>query len=295
MYDHQLDTFIAAAELGSFSRAAERQYISAPAVIKQINVLEKRLDVKLFERSPRGAVLTEAGKVLYDEAKDIIRRSNEAEARVRAAAGSRTCFIRLGNSLMNPCKPIVDIWRGISSLHPEFKLRIVPYDDSSKTVLSVLDTLGSDFDLIISPCNSEQWLRRCSFYPLRNVRICCAVSPGHRLEGKRLLELSDLAGEHILMLRKGDSPILDAVRKTLSSQCPGIDIKDTDYYDAEVLNRCAQEGDVLLTLKTWEDIHPLLTTIPVNWEYTMPYGIIYPRSPSREIKKFVDIVKSSVG
>ena len=51
MYNPQLDTFICVVEAGSFSKAAEELYISAPAVIKQINSLENSLNLQLFERT----------------------------------------------------------------------------------------------------------------------------------------------------------------------------------------------------------------------------------------------------
>ena len=53
MYNPQLDTFICVVEAGSFSKAAEELYISAPAVIKQINSLENSLNLQLFERTHR--------------------------------------------------------------------------------------------------------------------------------------------------------------------------------------------------------------------------------------------------
>ena len=45
MYSHMLDTFIAAADCGSFTKAAERLYISPTAVMKQMNALENHLDL----------------------------------------------------------------------------------------------------------------------------------------------------------------------------------------------------------------------------------------------------------
>ena len=54
MYNPQLETFLCVAEVGSFNKAAERLYISPPAVIKQINLLEENLGVQLFERTHRG-------------------------------------------------------------------------------------------------------------------------------------------------------------------------------------------------------------------------------------------------
>ena len=54
MYNPQLDTFICVVEAGSFSKAADKLYISPPAVIKQINSLENNLGVQLFARTHRG-------------------------------------------------------------------------------------------------------------------------------------------------------------------------------------------------------------------------------------------------
>ena len=72
MYNHQLDTFIQVADAGSFSKAAEALFISSTAVMKQINLLEGSLEVQLFNRTPRGLTLTNAGKSYYQDAKYMI-------------------------------------------------------------------------------------------------------------------------------------------------------------------------------------------------------------------------------
>ena len=51
MYNPQLDTFLCVADAGSFNKAAEELYISPPAVIKQINLLENSLGLTLFVRT----------------------------------------------------------------------------------------------------------------------------------------------------------------------------------------------------------------------------------------------------
>ena len=76
MYNPQLDAFLCVVEAGSFSKAAEQLYISAPAVIKQINSLEASLGMKLFDRTHRGLVVTEAGQSIYNDAKYIIGYCN---------------------------------------------------------------------------------------------------------------------------------------------------------------------------------------------------------------------------
>ena len=66
MYNHLLDTFIAVADCGSFTRAAGKLFISPTAVMKQMNALEAQLDLQLFFRSGKSFVLTPAGKYLYE-------------------------------------------------------------------------------------------------------------------------------------------------------------------------------------------------------------------------------------
>lgn len=91
MYNPQLDTFLCVVEAGSFSKAAEQLYISAPAVIKQINSLEASLGMKLFDRTHRGLVVTEAGQSIYNDAKYIIGYCKVSVQRAKEAAGIGRC------------------------------------------------------------------------------------------------------------------------------------------------------------------------------------------------------------
>lgn len=83
MYNPQLETFLRVADAGSFNKAAEEAYITPTAVIKQINLLESSLDVKLFERTHRGLILTKAGKSLYQDTKYIIQYCKDSVTRRR--------------------------------------------------------------------------------------------------------------------------------------------------------------------------------------------------------------------
>ena len=69
MYNPLLNTFVAVADCGSFTKASEVLFISPTAVMKQMNALEKHLELKLIERTPSGIHLTQAGAVIYKEAK----------------------------------------------------------------------------------------------------------------------------------------------------------------------------------------------------------------------------------
>lgn len=72
MYDRRLDAIVAAAELGSFSKAAERLSISTPALVKQVTTFEREFGVVAFERTHTGVRPTAAGASLVEDARKIM-------------------------------------------------------------------------------------------------------------------------------------------------------------------------------------------------------------------------------
>lgn len=84
----QLRYFVAIAEDGSFSRAAQRLHVSQPPLSTQIKALEQELGVKLLERTNRGVVLTAAGAVFFAETRAVLARLDHAKREtVRAGRG----------------------------------------------------------------------------------------------------------------------------------------------------------------------------------------------------------------
>ena len=78
MYNKYLEIFIQVADTGSFSKAAEKLYISSTAVMKQMNLMEQELGLDLLIRTNHGIKLTEVGKQIYKDCKFIIDYSNQA-------------------------------------------------------------------------------------------------------------------------------------------------------------------------------------------------------------------------
>ena len=77
MYNPQLETFLRVADAGSFNKAAERLYLSPPSVMKQVNALEKHLQLTLLERDSHGIRLTPAGQVIYRHARFLFDKKVE--------------------------------------------------------------------------------------------------------------------------------------------------------------------------------------------------------------------------
>ena len=289
MYNPVLDTFITVAECGSFTKASELLYISPTAVMKQMNTLEAHLDVKLTERTPTGVKLTAAGEIIYRDAKFMKDYSKKSLAEAKAAEHSYDTTFCVGTSLLNPAKPFMDIWYRVNKKFPDYKLHLVPFEDDHDGILSEIKKLGEKFDFLIGVCDSKAWLSLCNFMPLGRYKKMIAVSREHRLARKSSIDLEDLYGETLMMVERGDSGVNDFIRNDLEKNHPQIHIEDTpQFYDLSVFNRCAETGNVLLTIECWQEVHPGLVSIPVNWDYSIPYGLLYSLNAPDDVKRFVD-------
>lgn len=292
MYNPILDTFITVADCGSFTSAAERLYISPTAVMKQMNTLETHLGLVLTMRTPSGIKLTAAGQVIYRNAKLMIEYSRKSIAEANAAAHAADTTFCVGTSLLNPAKPFMDLWYRVNKDFPGYKLHLVPFEDNHDGILSEIEKLGEKFDFLIGVCDSKAWLSLCSFLPLGSYRKMVAVSREHRLASKQKIEISDLYGETLMMVRRGDSGINDFIRRDIEKNHPQIKIEDTpQFYDLSVFNRCAETNNVLLTIECWQEVHPALVTIPVKWDYKIPYGLLYSNDAPDDVLRFVDTIK----
>lgn len=293
MYNSQLTVFVCVADCGSFSKASEKLFISATAVMKQINSLEKHLNLKLIERTPRGILLTPAGDVIYRDAKFLFDYSRRSIENARQAMNVRDMTFCVGTSLLNPAKPFMDLWYRANKEFVNYKLHLVPFEDDHEGILSEIAQLGEKFDFLLGVCDSKLWLDKCNMLPLGRYRKMCAVSREHPLAQKKQLEISDLYGETLMMVKQGDSEVNDRIREDLTHNHPAIQIEDTPhFYDISVFNRCVETGNVLLILECWKDVHPALVTIPVNWDYSSPYGLLYALDPPEDVMRFVNEVKN---
>lgn len=292
MYNHQLDTFIQVADAGSFSKAGEAMFISPTAVMKQIDRLEETLAVQLFHRTPRGLTLTNAGKSYYQDARYMIQYAKDAKTRAKNAMQDDRSMIRFGSSLMTPCQFLMDLWPKIHAVEPELKFEVVNFENTPENARNILKNLGTGIDVVAGIFDDTMLaLRSCAALELMRVPLCCAVSIYHPLAQKKQLSVTDLYGEKLMMMQRNWSSYTDQLRDELWANHPQIEIVDFSFYNLEVFNRCEHDNALMMAVPQWSGVHPLLKILPVDWDYTIPFGLLHSPTPSDTVARFLQTME----
>lgn len=288
MYNHQLDTFIMVADVGSFNKAAERLYISANAVMKQINLLERNIGFPLFERTHTGLKLTRAGKSFYKDAKYIIQYSKEALVRANQIKDER--IIRLGVSFTTPVDYIMDLWNQMND--QSLKLELVSFENTPENAKEIMKNFGQKMD-IVAGIYSHNLLkeRNCLALKLYESPLALAIPRTHPLASKEIIKVEELKDEKILILKNGYLKDIDRVRIDLLSKNPSIILEEIPFFNIIAFNQCANENKLMIVIPEWKNIHPMLKIIPVQWNYTIPFGIMYSKHPSNDVQYFLNKIE----
>lgn len=249
MYDRRLVAISAAAELGSFSRAAAKLRVSTPALVKQVSGFEAEFGITLFERSHSGVKVTPAGALLVDDARSIMRQSEDALRRARRAAGDGGA-VRLGVSMMCPGRQTLSMWTGVHELEPSLRFEIVPVSDLYDERESVMRSLGREVDVVQSSFSTPRW------------------------------------GDACQKLRHGNDA-MDSLRIDLLAD-GGVDVIDVDSFDFALFNEAEEKGDAVLTCGAWSGVHPAFVGVPFLCGREVPVFLHYPLEPTLQVQKFVN-------
>jgi DNA-binding transcriptional LysR family regulator len=188
----QLRYFLAVAEEGRFSRAAQRLHIAAPSLSQQIRALERELRVPLFERTPQRVVLTIAGQALVERARVIVAEVERARAEVRAAGtGRERLTLRVANMadlvLDGPLRELAQGIDGVevsvSSSRGDDALEAVRQARADAAVVWSRRPIDRDLDGVV----------------LGTVLFGVVVPPGHRAAASARVPVAALAGEVLVM------------------------------------------------------------------------------------------------
>ena len=292
MLNRQLYVFVSCVESGSFAKAAEKLYLSPPAVMKHVNELEKKLGITLFERTSRGVMPTAAGRAFYEDAERMIALASEARTHaVQAAEREHGEKIRIGTIPLYNTDELFALIQKHGQIFSRFSVQALCFDADSGSVRSHFDKLGKEIDFFFASGDSRVWLRQSKACFLGKYPLRVAVPARHPLSHRKSLSISDLAGEQIMVFQSGESPLIDHFRDELQKSVPSVQMRSTSYYDINTFNYCDENNCLLVSFDIWQNIHPSLVTKPVDWNFTLPYGLFYSPDISGTAAEFLHAVE----
>lgn len=291
MYNKYLKVFLQAADLGSFSKAAEKLYVSPNAVIKQVNHLEEHLGLRLFRRTPRGLTLTREGERLYMAARYIISYSEETLRTIRQDAERDKNTIRIGVGIFNHPAGYMRSIRALKQRRPELNIEIHRLNETEDPNRRDYEALWQGIDLYFGTYSEAKMSHLTSTHFLRHSELCLAVSINHPLALRDEVRLEELRGERIYMVNRGVSEEIDALRDEME-RCGEIEIINIEGVTTETFNTCDRTGGIMLSVDIWGSAHPMLARVKLaDAHHAVTYGIVYPLHAEQKILDFIAAIQ----
>ena len=189
-----LHAFITVAECGSFSRAAEKLFVTQPAVSKRIASLEAELDIHLFDRIGHNINLTEAGTALLPRAKRILLEVDDSRRAISNLSGEVSGQLSIGTSHHIGLHRLPPVLRHYTEQYPDIKLDLRFMD--SEQACRLVEKGELELGIVTLPAQQSDTLKTIKVW---EDPLAVVVSKKHRLAKKKNVTLHDLA-EHAAIL-----------------------------------------------------------------------------------------------
>lgn len=204
----QLRYFIAVAEEGHITRAAERLDMQQPPLSRQIKAIERELDVQLFHRTARGVELTDAGRAFLDQARTVLAGLDHAFDATRSSARGEQGRISVGVMPTGPFHPFVpQVIRKFREIYPLVSLSI-----EERLSTEMMDRLRDEQMDVAFVRTSRVDPEHLVISPLLDEPMVVAAPEGRELirnNGKRALSMKQLAGETFILFGPPGTGVYD--------------------------------------------------------------------------------------
>ena len=191
----QIDFFLMTVRCDTFLEAAENLHIAQSTLSKQIQKLESELNLTLFDRTRRQAVLTPAGELFCQEASELSRQYHQMLQKMRHFKESERQPLRVGSLPFLTQYHLTSRIRAFTHAHLEIELTLEECEETE-----LMDGLQSGhFDLVIAR-DSMISLQKYHFEPITEDRLCVMLPIDHPLAEKPALTIADLAAEPLILM-----------------------------------------------------------------------------------------------
>ena len=195
----QLRSFIAVAEDGVISRAAQRLHLTQSALSRQIKALEEDLGVTLLERSAHSVKLTQEGEVLLKEGRGVLERADAAVTKVRASG--KAVLLRVGYAPTLTAGILPLAISAFTQKHPRVRVELL--DLSSTEMRTGLDQGSLDVVMTVKPAKLDEAIH---WESLLQEAWCVAMSPNHPLNANKSIAPAHLDGARMVLFSQQEYP-----------------------------------------------------------------------------------------
>jgi DNA-binding transcriptional LysR family regulator len=194
--------FVAVAEASNFTKAAEQLRIAQPSLGRQVQDLEDEIGVDLLKRSTRGVTLTAEGKLFLEEARELLRRTDESVKRVRALARGEYGELHIAFSPTATVEILPGALAAFQKAVPDVK--VVLHDMSSDEIIDGLR--NGTLQLAVTVWPGAEYHPEVEFESLKTYPICVVLPPNHHLVRLKTIPLEKLVAEPLIVLNRKNYP-----------------------------------------------------------------------------------------
>jgi len=213
----QLEIFVTVATTGSFSKGAEAACITQSTASQHIAILEDACGVRLLDRTGRGAMPTEAGKIMLVHAQQVLKSLKETEQAMLQFRQADGVELSVGGSTIPGTYLLPKAIALLRSRHPGIKVKIEIGD--SREVIDKLIEERIEIGIVGTSADDKSFISEA----LGHDEIFLVAHKGHGWCGRAVVQPEELLSEPIIMREKG-SGTNDVVDAALRQQ--GINVSD---------------------------------------------------------------------
>ncbi|AIQ65983.1 HTH-type transcriptional regulator GltC [compost metagenome] len=192
----QLQYFVEAARLGSFSKAAKALYITQPTVSKMIRQIEEELGADLFYREGKSVKLTDAGEILLAKAQNIVESFHSLSSELDSLRKLKKGHVRIGLPPMVGANFFPAVIGQFHRKYPKVTIRL--YEDGAKKVENDVENGILDIGMAVLPVDETKF----HVFTFAEERLELLVPAGHRLEGRKSVSLAELKEEEFVLFQE---------------------------------------------------------------------------------------------
>lgn len=194
MTTERLYEFTILANTLSFSKAAQKLYITQSVLSRHIIDMERELGVQLFIRNTHGVTLTDAGQILLRDTRTLIRKTDEAKTLLNNFKFEADGTIRIACSEQTLCTPVQEFLKKFLKKYPNIFLQLEPITTGT------LQEHLYHYDLYFTPCEfSNNLSGDISKSYLMSQSALLAVPPRHHFGADQFISLAELKNETLLV------------------------------------------------------------------------------------------------